>query len=49
MLNIIIPKEVAKIKQQITALEYLIAVDTNAKDKEIHQQALNQLKQSLNR
>lgn len=46
-LEIEIPKDIERIKKQIIALEYQINQDTNAKDKTIHQEALETLKAAL--
>ena len=48
MIKIIIPTKDKQLKQ-IKALEWQIQQDTNQKDREIHKQALEQLKQQLNR
>ena len=47
MLILEIPSDKDKIKKQIKALEYQLTIDTDIKDKEIHQQALNDLKRAL--
>lgn len=47
MLQIEIPKDINKLKQQIKALEYQIGIDTSDKDKEIHIIALNTLRHAL--
>lgn len=47
MLKIVIPESTDKIKQYITALEYLIERDTTEKDKQIHQTSLDILKREL--
>ena len=47
MLKTLIPDSIEKIKKQINALEYLLKQDTREKDKEIHTQALNALKEGL--
>lgn len=47
MLKVIIPIDSIKIKKQIAALEYQIARDTRAKDKQIHIEALQLLKESI--
>lgn len=44
MLKVEIPRDIVKLKQQIAALEYQIKHDTNEKDREIHKQALEELK-----
>lgn len=44
MLHFIIPKNKQELQKQITALQYAIAHDTNAKDKQIHELSLTQLK-----
>lgn len=44
MLKVEIPGDIVKLKQQIAALEYQIKHDTNEKDREIHKQALEELK-----
>lgn len=46
-IKIEIPKDKKKLQEQIQALEYLVKHDTNEKDKEIHQEALNNLKIAL--
>ena len=43
MLKVEIPNSLDKLTQQIEALKYLIANDTNDKDREIHKQALADL------
>lgn len=45
--EIIVPEDRNKLEQQIKALEYLLTQDTNAKDKEIHQEALHELRKKL--
>ena len=42
-----IPKDKAKIKQQIKALKYQITQDTREEDKRIHEQALKDLEEAL--
>ena len=44
MITIEIPKDLSKIEKQIAALEWQIKQDTNEKDREIHKQALQELK-----
>ncbi len=44
MLKVGIPKSKADIQKQIAALEYQIPLDTNEKDREIHTQALEDLR-----
>ena len=46
-LNVCITNDVEKIKKQIKALEYIISIDTNETDKEIHQCALKEFKNKL--
>jgi len=46
MLKVIIPQNKSKIKQQIKALQSLLATD-NIKDKLMHQQALKDLQRGL--
>ena len=47
MLKIVIPEDTEKLKQYITALEYLVEKDTTKKDKQIHQANLENLKEEL--
>ena len=47
MMEFVAPKDIRKIQQQIKALEELIKNDTNEKDREYHQMALQELKQKL--
>lgn len=47
MLKVIIPSNQEKIKRQIEALEWQITQDTDEKSKRIHQQALEALKNAL--
>ena len=47
MPTIQIPKDKAKMKQQIKALEYQITQDTREEDKVIHKQALKDLEETL--
>lgn len=47
MLKIVIPESTEKIKQYITALEYLIERDITEKDRQIHQASLDVLKNEL--
>lgn len=49
MLNVVIPNNQAKIKQQIEALEYILTQDTDEKSRKIHEQALKALKNALNK
>ena len=49
MLKVVVNKDTNKIKQQIQALEWQITQDTDRKDRKIHLQALNTLKQALNK
>lgn len=44
-----IPKDINKVKKQIQALEYQLKNDTNDKDRIIHQEALKELKEVLER
>ena len=46
-LNVCITNDVERIKKQIKALEYIISIDTNETDKEIHKNALKELKNKL--
>jgi hypothetical protein len=46
-LKVVIPEDKEKINRQIAALEYLISVDTNEKDRQIHQAAKLQLEKAL--
>ncbi|MFQ6881004.1 hypothetical protein [Clostridium sp.] len=46
-LNVCITNDVEKIKKQIKALEYIISIDTNETDKEIHKCALKEFKNKL--
>ncbi len=46
-LNVVIHDDLSKLKKQIKALEWQIEQDTNDKDKSIHQEALNNLKDKL--
>ena len=48
MVKIEIPKSKDKIKQQISALEWLLTKD-NDKDKEIHYKALHELRKGLDK
>lgn len=43
MLQIHVPKNKEKLRQQIVALKYVILIDKNEKDKKIHMQALERL------
>lgn len=43
----VIPESKAKIQKQIEALEFILTKDTNEKDKDIHKQALEALKEGL--
>ena len=45
-LEIIIPKDIKKLKSTIQALEYLIKNDKNDLDREIHTQALKAYKKA---
>lgn len=47
MLKTIIPESKAKIQKQIDALEYVLRQDTREKDIEVHQQAIDALKEGL--
>ena len=47
MLKIRIPNNVEKIKEQIFWLELLLKQDTQEKDRKIHQEALDTLRQEL--
>lgn len=47
MLKVEIPNSRIKIERQIEALEYLFSIDTREKDKQIHQQAITDLKKAL--
>lgn len=46
-LNVCITNDVERIKKQIKALEYIISIDTNETDKEIHKCALKEFKNKL--
>jgi len=46
-LNVCITNDVERIKKQIKALEYIISIDTNETDKEIHKYALKEFKNKL--
>jgi DNA-binding NarL/FixJ family response regulator len=47
LLKSVIPESKAKIEKQIKALEYILKQDTNEKDREIHAQALNALREAI--
>jgi hypothetical protein len=47
MLKVTIPESKAKIQKQIEALELALSQDKSKKDKEIHTQALNALKEAF--
>lgn len=47
MLKVEIPKDRNKLKQQIEALRYQISVDSNEKDKQIHEKALLTLEAAM--
>lgn len=49
MLKIIVPTEIEQVKKQIKALEYQIKRDIREKDKQIHREALEVLRLSLDR
>lgn len=46
-MKVFIPKDTEKLRKQIEALEYLLSIDTNEKDRAIHRRALGKTKQSL--
>lgn len=48
-LSIVIPNTKREIQKQIKALEYLLTIDTKEKDKQIHSQALADIKKALNK
>ena len=47
--KVCIPEDKEKIKKHIQALEYQLIIDKSDLDKEIHTQALNDLKTALNK
>jgi hypothetical protein len=47
MLQVIVPQNKSKLLRQIKALEYQLVRDTNDKDKQIHTEALQRLKDSI--
>jgi hypothetical protein len=47
MLQVIVPEDNMKLQRQIKALEYQIKIDTREKDKQIHTEALQRLKDSI--
>ena len=47
MLQVEIPTDQEKLKQQILAIEYQLLQDDNDKDREIHQQVLHELRKNL--
>jgi hypothetical protein len=47
MLMFCVPSDVKKLKEQKKALEWLLAQDTNEKDKELHKQALEAINRAL--
>ncbi|MGJ7044622.1 hypothetical protein [Thermoanaerobacterium thermosulfurigenes] len=47
MLKVVIPENREKIQRQIQALEWQLTQDTDEKSREIHQQALETLKNAL--
>lgn len=46
MLEIVIPTDRTKLEHQIKALKYVLTIDTNDKDKQIHSEALQQLEKT---
>ena len=46
-LNVCVTDDIEKIEKQIKALEYIISIDTNETDKEIHKCALKEFKNKL--
>lgn len=46
-LNVCVTDDIEKIEKQIKALEYIISIDTNETDKEIHKYALKEFKNKL--
>lgn len=49
MLTVDTSSDKAQLQRQIKALEYLIKHDANEKDRQIHSEALEQLKKALER
>ena len=47
MINIEVPDNIEKIKQQIEALKHLIKTDQSDKDRQIHKAALKRLEEAL--
>lgn len=47
MVKISLPESIIKIQKQITALEYIVNQDASEKDRNIHSQALEALKEGL--
>ncbi|MGI2792218.1 hypothetical protein [Bacillus cytotoxicus] len=47
MLRICVPSDLKKLREQKKALEWLLAQDTNEKDKELHKQALEAINKPL--
>lgn len=47
MLKVTIPESKAKIQRQIEALEYALSQDSRQKDKDIHTEALQALREAL--
>jgi hypothetical protein len=47
LLKVIVPEDKSKLLRQIKALEYQIVRDTREKDKQIHTEALEILKDSI--
>ncbi|MED4342825.1 hypothetical protein [Bacillus licheniformis] len=47
MLSLCVPDDVKKLREQKQALEWLLAQDTNEKDKAIHEQALKTINKAL--
>lgn len=47
MLMICVPSDLGKLREQKKALEWLLAQDTNEKDKELHEQALGVINKAL--
>lgn len=46
-MKVCIPKDAEKLRKQIEALEYLLSVDTNEKDRATHRRALEESKQAM--
>lgn len=48
MVRVSVPTDKNKLKKQISALEWQLTQDKSEKDREIHRQALTELKRELN-